>query len=45
MGVSRPSLRTALALRHLEYYVTERIRSDDPKAVGPLLFAALERER
>jgi unsaturated rhamnogalacturonyl hydrolase len=27
-----------------EYYVGERIRSNDPKAVGPFIFASLERE-
>jgi unsaturated rhamnogalacturonyl hydrolase len=27
-----------------EYYVTERIRSNDPKAVGPFIFASLEME-
>ncbi len=28
-----------------EYYVTEKIRSNDPKAVGPFIFASLEMER
>jgi unsaturated rhamnogalacturonyl hydrolase len=28
-----------------QYYVTERIRSNDPKAVGPFIFASLEMER
>ena len=28
-----------------EYYITEKIRSNDPKAVGPFIFAALEMER
>jgi unsaturated rhamnogalacturonyl hydrolase len=28
-----------------EYYVKERIRSNDPKAVGPFIFASLEREQ
>ena len=28
-----------------EYYVTEKIRSNDPKGVGPFIFAALEMER
>jgi unsaturated rhamnogalacturonyl hydrolase len=28
-----------------DYYVTEKIRSNDPKAVGPFIFAALEMER
>jgi unsaturated rhamnogalacturonyl hydrolase len=28
-----------------DYYVTEKIRSNDPKAVGPFIFAALETER
>ena len=28
-----------------EYYVTETIRSNDPKAVGPFIFASLEMER
>lgn len=28
-----------------QYYVTEKVRSNDPKAVGPFLFAALEMER
>jgi unsaturated rhamnogalacturonyl hydrolase len=28
-----------------KYYVTEKIRSNDPKAVGPFIFASLERER
>jgi unsaturated rhamnogalacturonyl hydrolase len=28
-----------------QYYVTEKIRSNDPKAVGPFLFASLEMER
>ena len=27
------------------YYVTEKIRSNDPKAVGPFIFASLEMER
>jgi unsaturated rhamnogalacturonyl hydrolase len=27
-----------------EYYVTERIRSNDPKGVGPFIFASLEME-
>jgi unsaturated rhamnogalacturonyl hydrolase len=27
-----------------EYYVTEKIRSNDPKAVGPFIFASLEME-
>jgi unsaturated rhamnogalacturonyl hydrolase len=28
-----------------QYYVTERIRSNDPKAVGPFIFASLEMEK
>ncbi len=28
-----------------EYYVGEKVRADDPKAVGPFIFASLERER
>lgn len=28
-----------------DYYVTEKIRSNDPKAVGPFIFASLEMER
>lgn len=28
-----------------EYYVNERIRSNDPKAVGPFILASLEQER
>ncbi|MFZ2493801.1 MAG: glycoside hydrolase family 88 protein, partial [Thermoanaerobaculia bacterium] len=28
-----------------EYYVTEKIRSNDPKGVGPFIFASLEMER
>jgi unsaturated rhamnogalacturonyl hydrolase len=28
-----------------QYYVTEKIRSNDPKGVGPFIFAALEMER
>lgn len=28
-----------------QYYVTEKIRSNDPKAVGPFIFASLEMER
>ena len=28
-----------------EYYITERIRSNDPKAVGPFILASLEFER
>lgn len=28
-----------------EYYITEKIRSNDPKAVGPFIFASLEYER
>ena len=28
-----------------DYYVTETIRSNDPKAVGPFIFASLEMER
>ncbi|HSP17825.1 MAG TPA: pectinesterase family protein [Thermoanaerobaculia bacterium] len=28
-----------------EYYVNEKVRSNDPKAVGPFIFASLERER
>ncbi|MGZ8869097.1 MAG: glycoside hydrolase family 88 protein, partial [Thermoanaerobaculia bacterium] len=28
-----------------EYYITEPIRSNDPKAVGPFIFASLEYER
>jgi len=28
-----------------EYYISERIRSNDPKAVGPFIFASLEMER
>jgi len=28
-----------------EYYAGERIRSNDPKAVGPFIFASLEMER
>jgi len=28
-----------------QYYVNEKIRSNDPKAVGPFIFAALEMER
>ena len=28
-----------------QYYVTEKVRTDDPKAVGPFVFASLERER
>ena len=28
-----------------EYYITEKIRSNDPKAVGPFIFASLEMER
>jgi unsaturated rhamnogalacturonyl hydrolase len=28
-----------------QYYVTERIRSNDPKGVGPFIFASLEMER
>ncbi len=27
-----------------QYYVTEKIRANDPKAVGPFIFASLERE-
>jgi unsaturated rhamnogalacturonyl hydrolase len=28
-----------------EYYVNEKVRSNDPKAVGPFIFASLEMER
>jgi unsaturated rhamnogalacturonyl hydrolase len=28
-----------------QYYVTEKIRSNDPKAVGPFIFASLEMEK
>jgi unsaturated rhamnogalacturonyl hydrolase len=28
-----------------QYYVTEKVRSNDPKAVGPFIFASLEMER
>ena len=28
-----------------EYYANEKIRSNDPKAVGPFIFASLEMER
>ena len=28
-----------------EYYVTEKVRDNDPKAVGPFLFASMEMER
>ena len=28
-----------------ESYVTEKIRSNDPKGVGPFIFASLEMER
>ena len=28
-----------------EYYIGEKIRSNDPKGIGPLVWAALERER
>jgi len=28
-----------------EYYVNEKVRADDPKAVGPFIFASLEMER
>ena len=28
-----------------QYYVTEKTRSNDPKAVGPFIFASLEMER
>jgi unsaturated rhamnogalacturonyl hydrolase len=27
-----------------EYYIGEKIRSNDPKAVGPFIFASLELE-
>ena len=28
-----------------DYYIHERIRSNDPKGIGPLIWAALEYER
>jgi unsaturated rhamnogalacturonyl hydrolase len=28
-----------------EYYIKERIRSNDPKAVGPFILASLEMEK
>ena len=28
-----------------EYYVNEKIRSNDPKGVGPFIFASLEMEK
>ena len=27
-----------------EYYVTEKVRDNDPKAVGPFIFASIEME-
>ena len=28
-----------------EYYINERVRANDPKGIGPLIWAALEYER
>ena len=28
-----------------EYYISEKVRSNDPKAIGPFIFASLEMER
>src|SRR5206468_4317613 len=28
-----------------DYYVSEKVRSNDPKAIGPFIFASLEMER